>query len=84
MSKLCKKTNKKQSFTPNHHQQTVQRWGKDHFLGVMFPHPLSNQCVITTHVIIAIIVVIIAIVIISSIIIVIISIISNIIIMQQC
>ena len=52
--------------------------GKDHFLGVMFPHLLSNQCVITTHVIIAIIVVIIAIVIISNIIIIVI------IIMQQC
>ena len=79
MSKLCKKTHKKTIIhTPNHHQQTVQRWGKDHFLGVMFPHPLSNQCVITTHVIIAIIVVIIAIVIISNIIIIVI------IIMQQC
>ena len=38
----------------NHHQQTVQRWWKDHFLGVMFPHPLSNQCVITIPVIIVI------------------------------
>ena len=40
---------------PNHHQQTVQRWWKDHFLGVMFPHPLSNQCFITTAVIIIIV-----------------------------
>ena len=37
---------------PNDHQQTVQRWWKDHFLGVIFPHPLPNQCVITTAIVI--------------------------------